>query len=144
LNKWSSFGLLFFVFILSKHNLAESDSLDEIFGDIADLLTFKRIIKEKRIRLFFLKVVNLVDFGINNFMKVIDDFLQIRFSIMNVDWLDFLFKNCFKRLLPLINALNAMDGQNPEMRYLLFERFTHFSGVHLFSLILFDNLVDFL
>ncbi len=115
MNKWSSFGLLLFVFILSEHNLAKSDSFDEIFGDIADLLAFKGIIKEEGIRLFFLKVVNLVDFRINNFMKVIDDFLQIRFSIMNVDGLDFLFKNSFKRLLPLINTLNAMDGQNPKM-----------------------------
>ncbi len=48
-------------------------------------------------------------------MKVIDDFLKVRLGIMNVDRFDFLFKNCLKRLFPLINALNAVNGENAEM-----------------------------
>lgn len=143
LNKWSSFGLLFFIFIFSEHDLAKPDSLDEIFWDIADLFAFKGVIKEERVRLFFLKVVNLVDFGVDNFMKVIDYFFQIWFPVMNVDGLDFLFKNGLKRLFPLINALNAMDGENSEMWDFLLESFAHFSDVQLFALVLFDNFIDF-
>jgi hypothetical protein len=48
-------------------------------------------------------------------MKVIDDFLKVRLGVMNINRLDFLLKNCLKRLLPLINALNTVNGENAEM-----------------------------
>jgi hypothetical protein len=57
----------------------------------------------------------LVDFGVDNFMKVIDDFLKVRLGVMNINRLDFLLKNCLKRLFPLINALNTVNGENAQM-----------------------------
>jgi hypothetical protein len=62
---------------------------------------------------------------------------------MNVDGLDFHLENSLKWLFPLINTLNAMNGENSEMRDFLFERFTHFSGIQLFTFVLLDKLIDF-
>ncbi len=115
LDEWGSFGFLFFGLILSEHDFTEADSLDEVFGDIADFFALNGVIEEEGVGFFFLKVVDLVDFGVDNFMKVIDDFLKVRLCIMNVDRLNFLLKNGLKGLFPLINALNTVNGENAQM-----------------------------
>jgi hypothetical protein len=78
-------------------------------------------------------------------MKVINNPRKIRLSLDSIDGFNLTNKSHgLKRLFPMINALNTMNGQYSQMWDFLFEHFAGLNFIEFLSLILFDDLVDFL
>ncbi len=77
-------------------------------------------------------------------MKVIYYLLQIGLSVMQVNWLYFILKHGLEGLLPLINAFDAMDRQDSQMRNLFFKYFAKLGLDEFSTLKLLYGLINFL
>ncbi len=112
LNERSAFAFFLFdflSFLFSQQHLAVSDSLEYIFGDDAHFLALEGIVQEEDVGSFLLKPVDLCDpSGCDHFV-VFDEFGHVAFAIGKISEFGVSGEQGFDGLLPLVDALDAVD-----------------------------------
>ena len=124
-----------------EEHLAEPDSFDDIFGDVAHLFAFTGIVEEENIWFFDLESVNLCNFAVNDRVVVFGDFRKVRFSVVSEGELGITRQDYFDWLFPLVDTLYTVHGQDAEMAYFLLKGTRSRSHLYIPSVILLNDLV---
>jgi len=145
MNQGSSLTLLsLVVVVLVEQHLAQPDPLDDAFRDDTHFFALKSIVQEKNIVLLALEAIDIAELRLDNGVIVVQDLMEVVLVIVNILQLDIPRKRRLDTLLPLIDTLDTVDSEYPEMVDPLLKEFVQLGHSHLLLLPLTQDLVDLL
>ena len=143
LDERSSFALLTFtiILILRQKHLTQPDSFDDTFGANTHFFALKGVTEKEDIIFLIFETIDLTQLRVDDVVIVPNNFMKIVASIVNILQLSIPGQKRLNTLLPLINTLNTMHSQYPQMIDPLLKHLVQLIHIQLLLLPLTHNLV---
>jgi hypothetical protein len=104
-----------FLALLIYHNLAEPNAFDEVLGDVDHPFPLHGVVQEEHIHLLSLELVNFLEVAIDNILVVILHLFDVGLTMVGIGDFEALGAHSLHILLPVEDALNAVDGFNSQI-----------------------------